>query len=320
MSTYDSFPNRILDQVNDGAYFVDRERRITFWSKGAEKITGYKADQVIGRHCYDNILMHVTDCGKCLCKSGCPLQATIDDGIVRDAEIFLHHKDGHRIPVHAHTNPLRDDKGHIVGGIEVFSDESSQANNIQRLKDLEKAAMIDPLTNIANRRMLSSTLEMRFAEFKRNDWQFGVILVDIDKFKNFNDLHGHQIGDRILQLISRTMKHACRRYDLVGRWGGEEFLIVVGHTDTKQIVKTAERLRVLVNQSFIQHAGCRLTASISAGVTLALPHDTIESLVSRADQLLYESKHRGRNCVTSDLIRPESHENASNDVPACSVA
>ncbi|QQE12874.1 sensor domain-containing diguanylate cyclase [Planctomycetota bacterium] len=300
MSRHDSFPRRILDQFTDGAYVVDRDRRITFWSKGAERITGYKADQVLGHHCYQNILMHVNDCGTCLCKGDCPLKQTIDDGIVRNGIVYLHHQKGHRIPVNVHTNPIRDHNGHIVGGIEIFSDESAQNIDKQKLKALEAAALLDPLTNLANRRHITENIEARFAELSRNDWNFGIIFIDVDHFKQFNDMHGHSVGDRILQLISRTMKHSCRTYDMVGRWGGEEFIIIIGHTDEEEMRITAERVRALVSQSFILHDDDRLVVTISAGVTMARQNDSTETLINRADSLLYQSKENGRNRVTCD--------------------
>lgn len=112
----------ILDQMYDGVYLVDTSRSILYWNQGAERISGFRADEVLGKRCSDNILMHVTDDGTNLCLNGCPLAATMEDGQLRESEIYLHHKEGHRVPVLVRTAPLRDAGGKTIGGAEVFSD------------------------------------------------------------------------------------------------------------------------------------------------------------------------------------------------------
>src|SRR5512141_2290713 len=92
------FYKDIIDNLYDGVYFVDRDRNITFWNKGAERITGYKSAAVVGRPCSDNVLNHVDAQGLELCREHCPMAACILDGKVREADVFLHHADGHRLP------------------------------------------------------------------------------------------------------------------------------------------------------------------------------------------------------------------------------
>ena len=96
----------LLDNLYEGVYFVDSERVIQFWNKGAERISGYSADEVTGRKCSDGILTHVNDDGNCLCMGACPLAATIEDGCSRDCRVYLKHKDGHRLPVEIGASPI----------------------------------------------------------------------------------------------------------------------------------------------------------------------------------------------------------------------
>ena len=112
--------NDILDNIYGGVYYVDQNRKIRYWNKEAEKITGFSKAEVIGKHCYDNILQHVDDQGTNLCHNGCPLHATMEDGKKREANVYLHHKDGQRIPVTIRTVPLKDEKNEIVGAVELF--------------------------------------------------------------------------------------------------------------------------------------------------------------------------------------------------------
>jgi PAS domain S-box-containing protein len=142
---------RIIENLYDGLYFVDRDRVITYWNKGAERISGFTADEVVGKSCADNILTHVDSQGNSLCTGMCPLAATIADGKLREAELYMHHKDGHRIPVSVRVSTLTDKDGIIIGGVELFTDISNQEATKLRVKELEKLALLDNLTQLANR-------------------------------------------------------------------------------------------------------------------------------------------------------------------------
>ena len=148
----DQFYKDLLENLYDGVYFVDTERRITYWNKGAERISGYSRERVLGSFCHDNLLQHVTENGVQLCHNGCPLLATIKDGNPREAEIYLRHIDGYRVPVWVRTSPIYDDNGKITGAVEVFSNNQSLTRMKRRVNKLEKTVVYDPLTQIGNRK------------------------------------------------------------------------------------------------------------------------------------------------------------------------
>lgn len=288
----------MLDQLEDGVYILDPQRRIRYWSAGAERITGFTAADVLGRSCADNVLKHVDGEGRCLCHEGCPLAAVMQDGQPRSADVYLHHKDGHRVPVHVFGEAIRDWQGRIIGSFETFSDITQSAAAIERICALEAEAYLDALTGVPNRRYFESALNTRFAELRRDKLHFGLIMIDVDHFKRFNDEHGHKIGDEVLTLVARTLAHACRVYDMVARWGGEEFTVLAGHGVAAEVLSLANRLRALVENSTLEHGGRVLHVTISLGATLARAEDDAASLLTRADQLLYQSKANGRNRVT----------------------
>ncbi len=289
----------ILEALRDGVYVVDRNRLITYWNPAAAALSGYPAEEVVGRFCFDNILQHVDAGGKNLCRSGCPLAATIADGEPREVEVYLRHRDGQRVAVKVRSMPLRDPSGRVVGAVEVFSENEAALAARRHQVDLERAAMSDPLTLVANRRFADGTLAANLAEVKRLGWRLGVILADVDHFKEVNDTNGHAAGDRALRSIAATMAGAVRIYDLVARWGGEEFLVLCPGTDEADLLRLANRLRVLVNRSGVRlDDGTTLPLSISVGATTARQDDSVESLVARADAALYRSKAEGRNKVT----------------------
>lgn len=300
MAYNDSIYHAILDNLYDGVYFVDRERRITYWNRGAERITGYAAAEVIGSRCMDNLLMHVDTRGTPLCKDGCPLAETIRDGTERSADVYLRHKNGHRVSVNIRVTPLRDEGGVITGGVEVFTDNTETLAAIARMEAFEKLAYVDPLTGTANRRFAESTLHARYEEFKRYGWPFGVIFIDIDRFKYINDECGHPAGDEVLKMVAKTLLNSARSFDVVARWGGDEFIAVIANVDREQLVATANRFRILVEQSS-RAAGPVRQVTISVGATLARDDDSETTLLERADRLMYESKSAGKNHVTADV-------------------
>jgi len=116
----------VMNSIFDGVYIVDRDRRIIFWNRGAEEITGYTADEVAGRRCADNILNHIDENGRLLCTAACPLQHTLLTGEEVRAKVYPLHKSGRRFPVMTHIAPLEDGEGDIVAGIEVFRDISRE--------------------------------------------------------------------------------------------------------------------------------------------------------------------------------------------------
>ena len=202
---------RIVESLHDGLYFVNRDRIITYWNKAAEQISGFAADEVVGRSCSDNILTHVDSEGNSLCTGMCPLAETIEDGKARETEVYMHHKNGHRIPVSVRVSSLTDGEGNIVGGIELFSDISNQAANELRVKELEKLALLDNLTQLANRLYIEREIQSRFEEKKRFNVPFGILFIDIDHFKKFNDTYGHDVGDAVLKFVAndKTQRTGC---------------------------------------------------------------------------------------------------------------
>jgi diguanylate cyclase (GGDEF)-like protein/PAS domain S-box-containing protein len=293
-----SFLGELLDKTWDGIYFVDEERRITYWNRGAEAISGFSREEVIGRHCFDDILRHVDASGKLLCQEGCPLAATIEDGKERDLEAFLHHKEGHRVPITVRATPIRDPGGKIVGAVETFRDDTARAEALERAAGLQEMAFIDQLTRVGNRRFAELVLAERLDEMQRYGWSFALLFIDVDHFKKVNDEYGHAVGDRVLQMVARTLEGLARSHDFVGRWGGEEFVMLLVNVDFDALRSVAERVRSLVERSGLPTEQGTVEVTVSIGAAAVRPEDSVEDLIKRADERMYESKRAGRNRVT----------------------
>ena len=291
------FYKDIIDNLYDGVYFVDRQRIITYWNRGAERITGYCSPQVLGRSCGDNVLNHVTAEGTQLCNDLCPLAACMLDGQVREADVFLHHADGHRVPVLVRAAPLRDADGNVIGAVETFSSDAGERAVRTELRELRRTVQTDGLTGIGSRRYISRRLRGVIAELAhQSDMMAALLFIDVDHFKEFNDRHGHPVGDRALRMVAATLQHNLRQVDAIGRWGGDEFVVILYDVGSREGAgAVAEKLRVLVEKSGLDLSDTGLQLTISVGATLLLPTDTAESVVQRADELMLHSKRLGGN-------------------------
>ncbi|SDC68270.1 diguanylate cyclase (GGDEF) domain-containing protein [Cupriavidus sp. YR651] len=172
--------------------------------------------------------------------------------------------------------------------------QATQAELVEKNRQLEALSKTDQLTGVFNRRHLNDVLTRALERTRRDGSLFSIILIDVDRFKSVNDTHGHQVGDRVLVEMAGRILDAKRATDTVGRWGGEEFLLICADTGLQDAVRFAQRLRNAVSERDFYVTG-RMTASL--GVACVQEGDTIHGMISRADEALYRSKELGRNRV-----------------------
>jgi diguanylate cyclase (GGDEF)-like protein len=194
--------------------------------------------------------------------------------------------------------PVADSQGNIVGAVEVFTDISAKKHIERRVGELEELVFLDALTGVPNRRYIELGVRQAIQEVEQFDRKIGLLMVDVDHFKRVNDEHGHDIGDEALKAVCRILSHSLRSGDVLGRWGGEEFLIIVAGITPAKLRAFAERRRMLVAESAIPLPTGQLRVTVSLGATLMQRGDSDQSAIKRADQLMYQSKMDGRNRVT----------------------
>ena len=164
---------------------------------------------------------------------------------------------------------------------------------------LAKAASSDPLTGLLNRRAVIQHLEYQMVRYPRNGMPFALLLCDLDHFKLINDVHGHNVGDQVLMRVADCLRASVRAQDLVARWGGEEFLLLLPDTDLNGGLVVAEKLCKHVASSGYPVSDEQLHLTLSIGVTVYVQGRTLDDCIKSADEALYEAKHRGRNCVVA---------------------
>lgn len=298
---------KVLNELHEGVYLVDRQRRITYWNRAAEEITGYNADEVVGTTCADNLLVHSDKSGSELCSRQCPLAATMEDGAIRQAEVFLHHKSGNRLPVLVKTMPMTDKDGVIVGGMEFFTRIHLPAAALWEPLSLEQVDFVDSLTRLPNRRYLETELEMQFLLHQENNFVFGILLFNVDGMTGLNMQFGASTGNRILCAVAKTLAEGIRPLDTMGRWNGDVFMGIFAVNNARALRDKGQQLQLLANSVFVMINGERVGTTVSCGGTLVLLRDNLSDLVGRAEESLRQCKERGGNCciveVEDDLLK-----------------
>lgn len=261
---------------------TDLSGTITSASSAFARISGYAVEELIGQN--HRIIRHPDMPGELFED----MWKTIATRQPWHGEIMNRRKDGTSYWVAVDMSALVDHRGDHYGYMSVRRDITAQ-------KELERVSVTDRLTGLANRQKLDEVLEQERVRYQRYQHPYSVIILDIDRFKEINDQFGHQTGDVALRAVSQVLANAVRSSDTVGRWGGEEFLVVCPQTDLNGALTLAETLRTVVEGA---ESGVPRRITASFGVAQATRADTTE-LVNRADRALYRSKEEGRNRITA---------------------
>ncbi len=299
----EEYYKNLLDNLYHGIACFDTDRKVIFWNKSAERLTGYAKKKVLGKLACEEVLVYLDKRGMRKKEDSCPIELTMADGKSRQTEFFFKHNNGQYISASANILPIKDPQGRIHGVVQVFSDNTPEIAVQKAIEKLEKQAMIDPLTGLANRRYIDKILDNKINEAQRYGIKFGLLFIDIDHFKAVNDKYGHDVGDKVLQMAANTMSSVIRTSDILGRWGGEEFVAVVLNVEEEKLLGVAEKLRISMEKARMENKGTQIKVTISIGATMSNPQnkDTKEKLLKRADDLMYTSKIKGRNQVSLRL-------------------
>jgi diguanylate cyclase (GGDEF)-like protein/PAS domain S-box-containing protein len=294
--TFDRFLTDLIDAIPEGLYVTNDRREIVYWSEGAARITGYPASDVVGSHCYDDILVHTDVYGHKLCTDACPLEGCIADGHARSVnEVLLKREDGERLAVYVKTRRFSLDDSYY--GVEVFGElEAVAGREVTRLiQKLSDSAVTDPLTGLFNRRYIDIMLEQQINLYQRIGQRFGVTQIDVDDFKPVNDAFGHATGDEALKFVATILSDGTRKIDLLARYGDDEFVVVSAVGGDDDLRRLGERaLHSVRGSRFVTPGEESLAMTVSIGATLVRADDDSGALVlARADEALYQAKQAG---------------------------
>jgi diguanylate cyclase (GGDEF)-like protein/PAS domain S-box-containing protein len=228
------------------------------------------------------------------------------DGQDHEADYRAMHKNGSYVWIRDVVHVVRNEDGSANSLIGFMFDISERKKTEEKLitlqKELEELSFKDGLTGIANRRMFDKIFELEWANAMRNHQPLSVIMLDIDYFKQYNDLYGHIQGDDSLKRVGQVLSGgATRSRDFLARFGGEEFVLVLPETDEESAKKVAERCRSLIFKAQIPHTASQisqlLTLSMGVGTIIPSHKDDPTAFIAEVDRRLYQAKQKGRNCI-----------------------
>jgi diguanylate cyclase (GGDEF)-like protein/PAS domain S-box-containing protein len=297
--------NSVLDQIQDAVVWVDENRKVVYWNKAAERISGREAASVLGRACSELPTLFWDPSGVDICRDKCPVAMTLKDGAPRTLDVYLQHKEGFRMPAALRIIPVFKDGGEIVGAVETFTGTAPKVTIPLALAELEKMGLVDSESGIPSKQYLDMTLNTRLEEFQKYGLSFGMIYVDIDNYGKILEKQGRFNASKIIRTVARTLYKNIRFFDIVGRWGTEEFVIILLNIDEGRLDIVANKLRLLVAESYITTETGMLNTTVSMGASLVLRYDTVESLVKRGEQLMMHSKWLGKNRVSMSFVQKE---------------
>jgi diguanylate cyclase (GGDEF)-like protein/PAS domain S-box-containing protein len=303
----------VLEDLQTGVYLVDMDRRIVFWNRGAEQISGFFGYEVIGRSCRDEILVHCDSDNVALCNNACPLLETMRNGQPREVEIYLRHKLGQRIPVRVRAIPLKDTQGNIIGAAESF-EEPRTGSGYDRRSKAELAHNLDNATGLPGSSSSALSLQLYLSGFVQHYVTFSVLRIHADHLSGFIAKHGAIAAEQLLGVLARTLRSGLRPADFLGCWADQEFLAILPIHRTRALIRTAERLRAVASRSAITWWGDHLSLTLSIGATTVQPGDSVDDLLARADKALDECIDRGGNRFV--LLKRE--DAPSQKAPECS--
>lgn len=284
----------IIDNSEDGIVAIDHRHTIILFNDGACQIFGYARDEVMGQHI--SILMPerfhlqhdllIDDFGNGT-KTARPASQ-------RMRQTFGRRKDGSEFA--ASISIIKTGDGSSRSFAAVVRDISE---NKKTEDELLRLASTDPLTGAYNRREFTALADLEAQRSHRYGHPLSIMMLDLDHFKKLNDTYGHGAGDKALQRFTTICCNALRTVDIFGRWGGEEFVVLLPETDADSATVIAERLRKLTSQSILVYNDQRVQFTVSIGIAQYRPDElTVEGPLSRADSAVYDAKKAGRNQIS----------------------
>lgn len=273
--------------TGQGVMIVNRQQIIERVNDAFTTITGYPQQAVVGEPAQ---LLQSDQHDATFYQR---IQFTLSVSGYWEGEYWYRHQNGETLPLWQSISTLNNSQDEIEHYIYVFHDIRKQKMLEEELKHL---AEHDRLTGICNRTRLSRLQEQAITDLERYDTPFSLIMLDIDRFKHINDAHGHDTGDNVLKALSDVITRQLRNSDKVGRWGGDEFMLLTGHTQLEGAVALAERIRASVEATAFDVIG---NLTVSLGVAQFQRGMTRAESLKAVDEALYRAKRRGRNRVES---------------------
>jgi diguanylate cyclase (GGDEF)-like protein/PAS domain S-box-containing protein len=271
----------VLESLQTGVCIVDRDRKISFWNDGAEKITGYLRQEVVGRFCGEILLVKFHENKGARCERSCPLVAAMRDGKPLESRVYLHHKSGYAVPVSLRAIPIRDVHGHVVGAAETFVERPSVSTRRGLEYGYVEGYQLDAVTQLPDGPHTEAYLAGRLKFASEHFMPFGVLCVRVDHFATLTATHGLEASETILHVIAQPLRNGLDTQDFLGRWSDDQFLAIVMNSSDSDLLTMSERLKRLAQSSEIAWWGDPLSVTVSVSGTVVVPGEPAESILQQ---------------------------------------
>ncbi len=287
----------VLDSLPVAVCAVNREGKVVLWNEGAERVTGYLRQDVLGRMCTEAFLEHADAENNPLEGNAAPLLETMRNGNCVVVQASLRKKSGQSVSVRVKTVTLRGDDGRLQGAAEIFEEIQTRTPVERRHDKLAALGCLDQLTGLLNHSMIQAHLQEALSLYKVYPIPFCVLCVAIDGLPKIRERFGQAAVEATLRVVGQTLESAVRPTDFVGRWLEQEFLVILTECGESDLTKVGERLRKMVHHSQVNWWGDAWHVTISVGATPAHDLDTVGSTVSRAEQGMRQCADAGGNGI-----------------------
>lgn len=282
----ENFSQLLFEGARDALLIEDVNGRIIEINNRTEELFGYTRNELIGMESSE---LEAPESKKKEMHKDTAYPETTEGSLFETIGLT---KEGKKIPLEIAISSLEhEDSSYYLLIIRDITDRKRAEEELFRM------ANIDPLTELPNRRYMQKRMEEEKARSERSGKPFALIMSDIDDFKMFNDNYGHDCGDYILVQIAKLINSMLRKQDIVSRWGGEEFLFLLPETDRKGAVKTAEKIRNLIDSREFEYNDNRLHLTMTFGIAECYGSDEIKERIKAADTALLLGKNKGKNNV-----------------------
>jgi diguanylate cyclase (GGDEF)-like protein/PAS domain S-box-containing protein len=307
----------LAENMADLVWCTDAQMQFTYVNAADQRVRGFAREEVVGTHIMDNLTPQGKDIFATILQERRELELSSHHGLVLKYELPMNLKNGGEVWIEMTSVPIYDSHGRISGyqgvGRDVSKRRQHEANLLQSKQQLEEQlleaaeetsalhelATHDALTGLYNRRFLDATLPREFARAKRDGDRLAVIMLDLDHFKLVNDNFSHAAGDKVLVTLADLMKAGARESDLICRYGGEEFAVIMPGMSVDQALERVESWRRQLEEMLVVYGDFKISITLSAGVAVFPDQgDSPGLLLALADQMLYKSKKEGRNRIS----------------------
>lgn len=291
----------LLDNLYEGVYYVDLNRKIKYWSKGAEHITGYKSEEMIGRYCNHNLLSHTSLEGDPLCETGCLMRQSLTTGTYCKTEVFLKHKKGHRIHVSVRIAPMYDTKGNIIGATQVFTNNEFYLTQKGVNTDESYALYYDKLTKLPTQFNMKQKIKTKIQEFRRYGWNFGLILLELDDYVEYKRKLSHSELDDLIVSLAKYLRKDLRPFDTVSHWQSNQFMVMIINIKPEYLRVVAERLSNSAKKKGLHQIKKNADITFSVGAAMTTEGISIEELLEKVNKLKNKGREQGGDKISTSL-------------------